>query len=149
VALVLITLHFSKKPYGANALPQRATDSVAQIESQLTLEVAAKYIDQLQKNVLRAAVVESQNLQLVFTTILVNGHLLLEDVPEVGKTLGAKAVARSISASFTRTQCTPDLLPSDITGSTLYNQPRNLYSRPGGTGDGVTQSPRFCDAGRY
>lgn len=112
----------------ANALPQSATDPVAQIESQLTLEAAGQYIDQLQNNVLRAAVVEPQTLRLVFTTILANGHLLLEDVPGVGKTLVAKAVARSISASFKRIQCTPDLLPSDITGTTLYNQQTQKFT---------------------
>lgn len=55
-------------------------------------------------------------------TLLCNGHLLLEDVPGVGKTMLAKAIAKSIGGAFRRIQFTPDLLPSDITGSSVFNQ---------------------------
>jgi MoxR-like ATPase len=93
----------------------------------LTIETAAYLIDQLQENVSRVAVVELQALRLILVTILGNGHLLLVDVPGVGKTLVAKALARSISASFKRVQCTPDLLPSDITGTSIYNQKEQRF----------------------
>jgi len=93
----------------------------------LSIRDAVGIIDQLQENVSRAAVVERQALRLILTTILANGHLLLEDVPGVGKTLVAKAVARSVSASFKRIQCTPDLLPSDITGTSIYNQKEQQF----------------------
>jgi len=93
----------------------------------LTIKVAAQLIDQLQESVSRVAVVERNKLRLILATILAGGHLLLEDVPGVGKTLVAKAVARSVSASFKRIQCTPDLLPSDITGASIYNQKQQEF----------------------
>ena len=105
-----------------NAPHRAVTNSAPQSTPPLTIDVAAELIDRLQANVSRVAVVESHTLRLILTTIFANGHLLLEDVPGVGKTLVAKAVAKSISASFKRVQCTPDLLPSDITGTSIYNQ---------------------------
>jgi MoxR-like ATPase len=59
---------------------------------------------------------------LILAALFAGGHVLLEDVPGIGKTLVAKALARLLHASFKRVQCTPDLLPSDITGSAIYNQ---------------------------
>ncbi|HXV98005.1 MAG TPA: MoxR family ATPase [Anaerolineae bacterium] len=93
----------------------------------LSLAEAVKSIDRLQENVSQAAVVKPQTLKLILTAILGRGHLLLEDVPGVGKTLVAKALAKSISASFKRVQCTPDLLPSDITGTSIYNQKEQRF----------------------
>ena len=61
-------------------------------------------------------------LELVFTCLLADGHLLMEDVPGTAKTLLAKALARTLGGSFRRLQCTPDLLPGDVTGSSIYNQ---------------------------
>ncbi|MBZ0283925.1 MAG: MoxR family ATPase [Anaerolineae bacterium] len=74
-------------------------------------------------NALRGAVViDDQKLRLIVAALLAKGHVLLEDVPGIGKTLVAKALARSIHATFKRIQCTPDLLPGDITGGAIYNQ---------------------------
>ncbi len=61
-------------------------------------------------------------LELVITCLLADGHLLLEDVPGTAKTLLAKALARTLGGSFRRLQCTPDLLPGDITGTSVFNQ---------------------------
>ncbi len=69
-----------------------------------------------------AVVIDDDKLKLILAALLAKGHVLLEDVPGIGKTLVAKALARSIHASFRRIQCTPDLLPGDITGGAIYNQ---------------------------
>ena len=61
-------------------------------------------------------------LELVFNCLLAEGHLLLEDVPGTAKTLLAKALAQTLGGGFGRLQCTPDLLPGDITGSSVFNQ---------------------------
>ena len=103
----------------ANSHPGRASDAA--------LEQASVLIDRLQENVQAAAVVDPQNLKLILTALLARGHLLLEDVPGIGKTLVAKALASSVSASFKRIQCTPDLLPSDVTGTSIYNQQEQRF----------------------
>ena len=65
-------------------------------------------------------------------TLLCNGHLLLEDIPGVGKTTTAKALARVIGGEFRRVQFTPDLLPADVTGAAIYNPKENVFEfRPG------------------
>jgi MoxR-like ATPase len=71
-------------------------------------------------------------IRLALTVLLAEGHLLIEDVPGVGKTLLAKALARSIDCSIRRVQFTPDLLPSDLTGVSAFNQElREFEFRPG------------------
>jgi len=71
-------------------------------------------------------------VKLAITVMLAEGHLLIEDVPGVGKTMLAKALARSIDCSVRRVQFTPDLLPSDITGVSIYNQERREFEfKPG------------------
>jgi MoxR-like ATPase len=71
-------------------------------------------------------------VRLAVTCLVANGHLLLEDVPGVGKTSLAKALARSVTASFGRVQFTPDLLPSDVLGTSVWNQHDGSFEfRPG------------------
>jgi len=79
-------------------------------------------IQKLVNTIQSAVVVESSKLDLILAALFAQGHVLLEDVPGIGKTLVAKALAKSLHATFKRVQCTPDLLPSDITGSAIYNQ---------------------------
>ncbi|HEX3825062.1 MAG TPA: MoxR family ATPase [Mycobacteriales bacterium] len=75
---------------------------------------------------------KSDAVRLAVTVLLAEGHLLVEDVPGVGKTMLAKALARSIDCSVRRIQFTPDLLPSDITGVSVYNQnDREFEFKPG------------------
>ncbi len=78
-------------------------------------------LEKLRANIELAVLGKSDVIKLVVAALLAGEHILLEDVPGVGKTLIAKALARSIDGRFTRLQFTPDLLPSDITGSSIYN----------------------------
>lgn len=72
-------------------------------------------------NVERVIVGKRREVELLLVALLCRGHVLIEDVPGVGKTVLAKAIARSVGASFKRIQFTPDLLPSDVTGVSIYN----------------------------
>jgi MoxR-like ATPase len=74
------------------------------------------------ENVEKLIVGKSSVVELVLVALFCEGHVLLEDVPGIGKTMMARAVARSLGCTFHRIQSTPDLLPSDITGSYIYNQ---------------------------
>ncbi|MEQ8755308.1 MAG: MoxR family ATPase [Coleofasciculus sp. G1-WW12-02] len=78
-------------------------------------------IEQLKENLARTIVGKADTIRLVLVALLCGGHVLLEDVPGVGKTLLAKSLARSIDGRFQRIQCTPDLLPADITGTNIWN----------------------------
>ncbi len=80
-----------------------------------------KLLDNLTQNLGRTIVGKSEAIRLVLVALLSGGHALLEDVPGVGKTLLAKSLARSIDGKFQRLQCTPDLLPTDITGTNIWN----------------------------
>jgi MoxR-like ATPase len=80
------------------------------------------------------AVIEGKRevVKLAITVMLAEGHLLIEDVPGVGKTMLAKALAKSVDCSVRRVQFTPDLLPSDITGVSIYNQEQHEFEfKPG------------------
>ena len=88
---------------------------------------SADLLARLAAGIQAAAVVEPGKLRLILAALVARGHLLLEDVPGLGKTLVAKALAKSLAADFKRIQCTPDLLPSDITGSSIFDQRRQEF----------------------
>lgn len=81
-----------------------------------------KQIAILTDNLGHTIVGKADAIRLVLVALLSGGHALLEDVPGVGKTLLAKSLARSIDGRFQRIQCTPDLLPTDVTGTNIWNQ---------------------------
>lgn len=94
----------------------------------LQSELLQKIIDNMEK----AIVGKRKVIELALVTMLSDGHLLLEDVPGVGKTTLGKALAQSIQCSFSRIQFTPDTLPGDVTGMTVYNMKSGeFYYSPG------------------
>ena len=99
--------------------------------------VAQRIID----NVGQVIVGKTEVVEQALTALTAEGHLLVEDVPGVGKTMLAKSIATSVGCSFKRIQFTPDLLPSDVTGISVYNQQRGEFEfregpimAPGGAG---------------
>jgi MoxR-like ATPase len=86
----------------------------------------------LSQNVEQVIVGKHQEVQMTLMALLCQGHVLVEDVPGVGKTMLAKAIARSLGCTFKRVQFTPDLLPTDVTGVSIYNQKTEEFEyRPG------------------
>jgi MoxR-like ATPase len=91
-----------------------------------------QFAHSIQDNVGQVIIGKAAATELLLVALLVEGHALLEDVPGIGKTTLAKALARSIDLSFARIQFTPDLLPSDVTGINFYNQKQQEFEfRPG------------------
>lgn len=88
--------------------------------------------DRLISNIEKVIVGKRETVELAVITLLCQGHLLIEDVPGVGKTMLARSVSRSIGCTFSRIQFTPDMLPSDVTGVSIFNQvSREFEYRPG------------------
>jgi MoxR-like ATPase len=91
-----------------------------------------EFSDRLITNIEKVIVGKRETVEFAVITLLCQGHLLIEDVPGVGKTMLARSVARSIGCSFSRIQFTPDMLPSDVTGVSIFNQvSREFEFRPG------------------
>ena len=91
-----------------------------------------QFTDQVIQNVETVIVGKRPQIELLMVALLCQGHVLIEDVPGTGKTMLARATAASMGMGFKRLQCTPDLLPNDITGVSVFNQKTNAFDfRPG------------------
>jgi MoxR-like ATPase len=86
------------------------------------MEDVQKFVSPLIENIEQVIVGKRQAIQYLMVALLCEGHVLLEDVPGSGKTMLARAIATSLGIRFKRIQCTPDLLPNDITGVSIFNQ---------------------------
>ena len=105
-----------------------------QVPGRQGLEAAAsgETIKRVTDNLARVVHAPYETLRLCVLCLVSEGHLIIEDFPGVGKTMLAKALARSLDVQFSRLQFTPDLLPSDVTGVNVFNQATNEFEfRPG------------------
>jgi MoxR-like ATPase len=99
---------------------------------QRSVSTASDTVTRVTENVARVVHAPEETLRFSVLTLISEGHLIIEDFPGVGKTMLAKALARSIDCSFSRIQFTPDLLPSDVTGVNVFDQRSNEFEfRPG------------------
>jgi MoxR-like ATPase len=101
------------------SIPQETTEPV--FEQRTNLEHFAKAVDAIESEIAKVIIGQKEMLQLLIAGLLSGGHILIEGVPGVAKTLTAKLLAHSIAVPFSRIQFTPDLMPSDVIGTSIFN----------------------------
>src|SRR3989338_10734844 len=109
-------------------------------------------ISTFEQNVNAVLLGKREIVRRALIVLICRGHMLLEDVPGTGKTVFAKAIARSLESEYKRIQFTPDLLPSDVTGSSIFNQKTNAFefiAPPAGARLPVPGSPAPPRAGAH
>ncbi len=115
---------YLKNWYNAQIYPQKGVNT--------SMEVIKRLAEQVIKNVEKVIIGKHEIVEQTLLALLCQGHILIEDVPGTGKTILARAVARSIGCTFRRIQFTPDMLPSDVTGVSVFNQKTHEFEfRPG------------------
>lgn len=87
----------------------------------------SQFTEKITKNIEKVIVGKRSAIKLLTAAVLCDGHVLIEDVPGVAKTMLVNSLAKSLGCKFTRIQCTPDLLPTDVTGVTIFNQKRSEF----------------------
>ncbi|MGN6615812.1 MAG: AAA family ATPase, partial [Ilyomonas sp.] len=92
-----------------------------------TIEYSAAFIDKLRQELRKVIIGQQYMVDRLLIGLLSNGHVLLEGVPGLAKTLTIKSLAQAVQGSFSRIQFTPDLLPADVVGTMIYNQQRNEF----------------------
>ena len=108
------------------------TTDEAETPPELELPTVSRIANDVLDEVERAVVGKRDALVLVLSSVLAGGHVLLEDMPGLGKTLAARSFAQTLGLSFKRAQFTPDLLPADLSGSFVYDQRSAQFTfRPG------------------
>ena len=103
------------------------TDNRIEFESRVDLSLLTQRISEIKQELSKVIVGQQKTIDQLLVALLVNGHILLEGVPGVAKTLTAKLMAQTIDTSYSRIQFTPDLMPSDILGTSIYNAKNNDF----------------------
>ena len=103
----------------------KTADDIRQLNERISY--SGQFIDKLRNEVSKVIVGQSYMLDRLLIGLLSNGHVLLEGVPGLAKTLTIKSLSQAIHAHFSRIQFTPDLLPADVIGTLIYNQQRNEF----------------------
>ncbi len=113
-------------------MPQQVGSNTDKAQKETHVSAITEFTNHVVRNVETVIVGKRQQIEWMMVALLCQGHVLIEDVPGTGKTMLARAIAASMGISFKRLQCTPDLLPNDITGVSVFNQQSSGFEfRPG------------------
>ena len=92
------------------------------------MKAIQEFAERVIENVERVIIGKRETLEFLMVALLCEGHVLLEDVPGTGKTMLARSIAISLGVDFKRLQCTPDLLPNDVTGVSIFDQQKQAFT---------------------